>query len=825
MAGGIGLAAAASGGGDDGGGGGTPPVSSYSMTVLPAAGPFTSDALVEVYDQNGNLLTSGNIDTGTGDVTLTISNGYSGPLLVKVIDNNGAAGDYTDETTGALTDLAGPLRALVMAGGSGDINLTVSPLTELAVRNAGIDESNLALTADDVAANNGIGRLFGVDDITGAVTTVLDTDYDTGEGLDPAEHYGNVLAMLSGANATTGSMDATLDQLESAISTMGDGNLVLDQEGVQLLFNAVAAFESGVYGDEADLGDALLGLPLIAAAEDGLNAAEKTGGVDINLAGAAAGDQVTIYWGDLAYTYTVRPGDIDGDGLTTVTVPEGVVDAAGDGIIEVGTRINDGEKSPVVVISVDISAPVFTSGATADAIDENSGAGQTVYTAIATDNAAVIYSLKAVDDGELFSIDSISGDVALTGNPDYEIKASFSFTVMATDELGNTSEQAVALNVNNLDEFGPTITSGATADAIDENSGAEQVVYTVTSSDAGDVSGGVTYSLSPVNDDDLFSIDSISGDVMLTDNPDYETKAGYSFTVAATDSAGNSSEQAVTLDINNLDEIAPTITSGATTTAINENSGAEQVVYTVTSDDSADISDGVTYSLKAGVDDAADFSIDAVSGAVTLNDNPDYETQSSYSFTVVATDSAGNSSEQAVALAINDIIDESAPVISSIAISDATGDQYNTLNAGDVVTVTVTMSEATTVTGSPQLALNIGGNPVQAGYSSGSGTTDLEFAYTIQPGENDTNGISIDADSLSLNSGSLTDGTGNPAILSHGSVSDDANYLVDTALPVFTSGATATAIDENSGGGQVIYTAAATDAGAVTYALKSGGGR
>jgi hypothetical protein len=59
----------------------------------------------------------------------------------------------------------------------------------------------------------------------------------------------------------------------------------------------------------------------------------------------------------------------------------------------------------------------------------------------------------------------------------------------------------------------------------------------------------------------------------------------------------------VSLDINNLDEVAPTITSADTADAVDENSGT-QVIYTVTSDDSADVSGGVTYSLAAGSDAA-----------------------------------------------------------------------------------------------------------------------------------------------------------------------------------------------------------------------------
>jgi hypothetical protein len=90
----------------------------------------------------------------------------------------------------------------------------------------------------------------------------------------------------------------------------------------------------------------------------------------------------------------------------------------------------------------------------------------------------------------------------------------------------------------------------------------------------------------------------------------------------------------VTLDINNLDEIAPSITSGDTAVAIDENTGADTVIYTATADDSLDISAGVTFSLTDDSDPA--LSIDPSTGAVTLSADADYETQSVYSFTVVA---------------------------------------------------------------------------------------------------------------------------------------------------------------------------------------------
>ncbi|MDA8944114.1 cadherin domain-containing protein, partial [Porticoccaceae bacterium] len=154
------------------------------------------------------------------------------------------------------------------------------------------------------------------------------------------------------------------------------------------------------------------------------------------------------------------------------------------------------------------------------------------------------------------------------------------------------------------------------------------------------------------------SIDSATGAVTLSDDPNHETQSQYNFAVIATDGAGNASEaQSVTLDINNLDEIAPSITSGDTA-AVDENIGENQVIYTVTSDDTADISQGVTYSLGAASDSA--LSINADTGEVLLSTDPDYETQSAYQFTVFATDAAGNrSAEQAVTLSINDLDDSS----------------------------------------------------------------------------------------------------------------------------------------------------------------------
>jgi hypothetical protein len=205
--------------------------------------------------------------------------------------------------------------------------------------------------------------------------------------------------------------------------------------------------------------------------------------------------------------------------------------------------------------------------------------------------------LAAGSDSAL-TIDATSGEVTLADSPDHEVQAEYAFTVVATDAAGFASEHAVTVAVNDLDEAAPTITSSTSAGSVDENAGA-QVVYTATAEDAGDVSGGYIWSLSG-EDSEVFAINSSSGDVTMLASPDYESQSEYSFTVVATDAAGNSSEQAVSLSVNNLDEVAAVITSADTAQAIAENSGAAQVIYAATADDSADVSNGITFSLSGG---------------------------------------------------------------------------------------------------------------------------------------------------------------------------------------------------------------------------------
>lgn len=331
---------------------------------------------------------------------------------------------------------------------------------------------------------------------------------------------------------------------------------------------------------------------------------------------------------------------------------------------------------------------------------------------------------------------------------------------------------------------GITITSGAPS-AINENSGDGQNVYTVTARDKNGSTSGFAFAITGT-DEGSFSINSSSGVVTLTGNPNFEAKGRYEFTVEATKSGLPKGSKAIVLNINNLDEVAPTITSGATATAIAENSGAGQVIYTVTVDDSGDISGGVTFT-KSGTDQGL-ISIDSTTGAVTLIANPDFETKSSYSFNVIATDAASNSSTQAVTLAITNVVDVvpsfTASTVTRAAIAEDTGNNVTLYSiGGNLVDPDNAVSDLDITDVSPSIS---------SGFFAIDGSNNLTTGTAVFDHESAT------SHAVTINASYTVGGV-------DGGISFVVNVPISDRGISFAGSATSKTIAENSGAGQLIY--------------------
>ena len=83
---------------------------------------------------------------------------------------------------------------------------------------------------------------------------------------------------------------------------------------------------------------------------------------------------------------------------------------------------------------------------------------------------------------------------------------------------------------------------------------------------------------------------------------------------------------------------------------------------------------------------------------------------------------------------------------------------------GETIAFTATFTAPVTVTGTPTFAFMLGEETREAAYASGSDTAELVFAYTVQAGETDTDGISWSANALALDGGTVRLTTTDPNV-------------------------------------------------------------
>ncbi|WP_346308845.1 DUF4347 domain-containing protein, partial [Limnohabitans sp.] len=101
------------------------------------------------------------------------------------------------------------------------------------------------------------------------------------------------------------------------------------------------------------------------------------------------------------------------------------------------------------------------------------------------------------------------------------------------------------------------------------------------------------------------------------------------------------------------------------------------------------------------------------------------------------------------------------PTVTGVTASTANG----TYKVGDTVSLQANFSQVVNVTGTPQLTLETGSTDRTINYVSGSGTSSLTFNYTVQAGDTTADLDYISTAALTLNGGTIKDGSNNNATL------------------------------------------------------------
>jgi hypothetical protein len=171
----------------------------------------------------------------------------------------------------------------------------------------------------------------------------------------------------------------------------------------------------------------------------------------------------------------------------------------------------------------------------------------------------------------------------------------------------------------------PPTFSNPTTFSLAENSSITTNAATVS------VNESATITVNSGNDSALFTVvtsDSTTARIRFLSSPNFEapTDVGannvYDISVRATDSAGNFANQSIAITITNVNE-APSITNSSS----NPTASLSQAENTtsVTTYTAMDTDAGAVLSFSISGTDAADFSIDSVTGVLAFATNPDFE--------------------------------------------------------------------------------------------------------------------------------------------------------------------------------------------------------
>ncbi|HEX6095152.1 MAG TPA: cadherin domain-containing protein [Thermoanaerobaculia bacterium] len=738
---------------------------------------FTSTATPSIPENTTAVVTVTTTDPEGDTITYSITGGADMALF------------SINSATGALSFLSAPnFEAPADAGANNvyDVVVTASdgtnnPTQNITVTVTDVNEAPVfTSTATPSVAEN-----------TTAVVTVTTTDQE-----------GNTITY-----SITGGADAALFSINGATGA--------------LTFNAPPNFEAPADAGANNVYD------VVVTASDGTNAPTQNISVtvtDVNEAPVFTSSATPSVPENTTAVITVTTSDPEGNTITysitggadmalfTINSSTGALsflsapdydapgDAGANNVYDVVVTASDGTNSPTQAIAVTVTdtneAPVFTSS-NAASVAENSTSVLTV-TTTDQEGDTIAYSITGGADASLFSINSTTGALSFNAPPDFENPTDadanniYEVTVTASDGT-NAPTQTINVTVTDVNE-GPAITSGNTA-SFDEN--ATGTVLTVAATDPeGDT---VTYAITGGADMADLSINATTGAVTFNASPNFEAPAdsdtNNTYVIDVTvSSTGGTAVQTITITVNDVNE-APVINVGLGTFNVNENTTS---VGTITSSDPDGTSP--TYSIVGGAD-AADFTINGTTGALSFVTAPDFEAPADanadnvYEVTIRATDGTNNDDE---AFTVNVLNVNEAPSFTSTATPSTPE------NTTDVVFVAATDPEGQTVT------YSITGGADMALFSIDGSTGELRFLSAPNfeaPGDAGANNIYDVVVTAS-------DGTNNPTQAIAVTVTDV------NETPTFTSSATLSVAENTTA--VVTVTASDPEGSTITYSITGG---
>lgn len=301
----------------------------------------------------------------------------------------------------------------------------------------------------------------------------------------------------------------------------------------------------------------------------------------------------------------------------------------------------------IIVDDVNDNSPKFESSTYSKVIPEDLYIGDTVLDVRARDedtgsNAAILYSITNNGGANsVFRIGQSSGSITVDKTLDRETVQQYSLTIQASDQGSppKTDQATVRITVTDVNDCVPQFSKREYTAIIPEDIKPGQLVLTVSASDQDlGTNAEVVYSFGSGNDQGLFSINRINGQIKVNKKLDYEYIPVHTLFVVAQDKGDspNYNETSVEIILKDVNDNAPQFFNSDFQEVVSERENVGHTFARVQAfDDDDELNQQIVYSL---VESNLPFGINSQTGDLYLTRKLDREKVDLYVFHVKAED-------------------------------------------------------------------------------------------------------------------------------------------------------------------------------------------
>ncbi|XP_067113778.1 protocadherin Fat 3 [Osmerus mordax] len=351
---------------------------------------------------------------------------------------------------------------------------------------------------------------------------------------------------------------------------------------------------------------------------------------------------------------------------------------ASDGLYVTRTAVE------VTIMDANDNSPVCNQAVYSMSFPEDTPPNKGILTVGATDadsgsSADIQYSLFGIGVEDFF-MDANTGELRTASLMDREKTASYKLIAQATDGGGLFCRSEISLKLLDINDNAPRFSSSQYLATVYENAAPKALLTRLQANDPDeDLNRMVLYTLLD-SADGFFSIDPVSGVLVLEKPLDRETRDSYRVRIQAADRGGQQgalySQTELTVVVLDVNDNAPVFLRRDYAVTVPEDVALGTEVLRVTAS-SADMGPNaeISYSIGSG-NELGKFTIDRTMGSISIADDLDFEVCKDYFLTVEAWDGGAPPLSAATMVTIELMdVNDNAPTFSQ--------DIYNVLVSED----------------------------------------------------------------------------------------------------------------------------------------------